>query len=395
MIYNPKPCGKDKQKFMLKKYYQINFIIPAIFTVFFSVYTAFGQIHIEHWIHQPSKSALHRPLVYVDFWATWCAPCISSMPHTQTLEHKYGENILFVYISDEPENRIETFMQDKNYDFFTANDTKRLNYDDFDIRNIPTSILLNPEGKVLWRGKPWELDDRILRKFVRQYKYQTGEAERFLLNKPDTTDNDRTNDLKNGSGFSLQYKQFDYAVPFQAIKDGDLIIYKGDLKDILSAMFHAKPYQIQLPEEAGYWKIIFDKEYEGRQDDVAVSFLKTAGFELKVTSKKTVIYRLNETGNTSWLDKRLYQYAESPGQTLTMSDEHFLTIDNASPDELARILSDKTPWIFDYTGSDTDIYDWNIRIDSLENLLNNLTSDLDFNVQKSIHELPIYSITAK
>ena len=380
---------------MLSKFFLKKILFSVLFLQLLSPNIGFAQIHIDHWIHQPSKSDIVRPIVYLDFWATWCAPCISSMPHTQSLEHKYGKDILFVYISDEPENRIEAFMQEKNYDFFTANDLQRANYERFDIRNIPTSILLGPNGQVLWRGKPWELDNRILRKFVYKYKYQTGEANRFLINKPDTIDNNRTNDMKNVADFSLQYKQFNYAVPFQNIQDGHLIIYKGDLKDILSAMFDAQPYQILIPDEASYWKIIFDKEYEDRQVDVAASFLKTAGFRLKVTSKKTEIYRLNETGNTSWLDKRLYQYAESLGQTLTMSDEHFLSIDNASPDELAGILSDKTPWIFDYTGSDNDIYDWNIRIDSLENLLNNLSSDLDFEVQKSILDLPIYVITAQ
>ena len=374
-----------KKDLFLKKLTFFSFSIA-----FFLTYTGFGQLKINQWIHKPSQEKLEMPLMYVDFWATWCAPCISSMPHTQALEERFGSEVLFLYISDEPENKIKAFMSRKNYHFYTANDAAHYNYEQFNIKTIPAAILLNPKGKIIWQGKPWELDERLLKKFIAKYGQEKGQSNRIELQKQ--TKLKKTEKYTTENKFSLKYKSFDYDIPFKSSHEHHQITYQGTLKSILSKMLNVEPYQIQIQDDMSYWKIVFSDQFESRQQKVAELFLKSAGLNWQKLDKKFKIYKLKDQDTSSWLSRDLYQYAESPNQSLSMIDDYFLTIDNASPKQLAHILSDKTPWIFTYEGTNNQVYDWNIRIDNLENLLKNLISDLNFEIIETTELLPVYTI---
>ncbi len=374
-----------KKDLFLKKLTLFNFLI-----IFLLPILSFGQIKINRWIHKPSQEKLEKPLIYVDFWATWCAPCISSMPHTQALEERFGSQVLFLYISDEPENKIKDFMRRKNYHFYTANDTEHYNYELFNIKSIPAAMLLNPKGKIIWQGKPWELDERLLKEFMVKYGQKKGRNSRIELQKQ--TERNETETYTTENKFSLKYKSFDYDIPFKSSHENHQITYQGSLKSILSEMLGVEPYQIKIQDEMSYWKIVFSDQFESREQEVVELFLKSAGLNWQKLNKKFQIYKLKDQDESNWLSPDLYQYAESPGQSLSMIDDYFLTIDNASPKQLARILSDKTPWIFTYEGANNKVYDWNIRIDSLENLLKNLISDLNFEIVESTRQLPVYII---
>ena len=374
-----------KKDLFLKKLTLFNFLI-----IFLLPILSFGQIKINRWIHKPSQGKLEMPLMYVDFWATWCAPCISSMPHTQALEERFGSEVLFLYISDEPENKIKAFMSRKNYDFYTANDTAHYNYELFNIKTIPAAMLLNTKGKIIWQGKPWELDERLLKKFIAKYGQKKGRSNRIELQKQ--TKLKKIEKYTTENKFSLKYKSFDYDIPFKSSHEHHQITYQGTLKSILSKMLNVEPYQIQIQDDMSYWKIVFSDQFESKQQRVAELFLKSAGLNWQKLDKKFKIYKLKDQDTSSWLSRDLYQYAESPNQSLSMIDDYFLTIDNASPKQLAHILSDKTPWIFTYEGTNNQVYDWNIRIDNLENLLKNLISDLNFEIIETTEQLPVYTI---
>jgi len=374
-----------KKELFLKKLTLFGFLI-----VFVLPLRGSGQIRINKWIHKPTKEELHNSLIYIDFWATWCAPCISSMPHTQALEKKFGSEVLFLYISDEPENKIKSFMERRRINFYTANDTEHYNYDHFNIKAIPVAMLLDPNGNIIWQGKPWELDEPMLKRFISKYGLKEGKDTRIKLQKQ--TELNETEKYTIENNFSLKYKSFDYDIPFKLSHKNHQIIYQGSLINVLSKMLQVEPYQIKIQGDMTYWEVVFSDQFESQQREVAELFLKSAGLNWQKLNKKFNIYKLKEQDTTGWLSRDLYQYAESPDQSLSMIDDYFLTIDNASPKQLAHILSDKTPWIFTYEGVNNQVYDWNIRIDGLGNLLKNLISDLNFKIIETEKQLPVYTI---
>lgn len=54
-------------------------------------------------------------VVVINIWATWCPPCIAEMPSFQKLYNQYGERIDFYFISSEETEKIQMFLDKKNY----------------------------------------------------------------------------------------------------------------------------------------------------------------------------------------------------------------------------------------------------------------------------------------
>lgn len=86
--------------------------------------------------------------VFVNFWATWCKPCIAEMPSIQNLQTRLkDENIIFLLASDEEINEINGFKHDNKYSF---NYTRLINMEALNIQAIPTTYIYNPEGKLVY-----------------------------------------------------------------------------------------------------------------------------------------------------------------------------------------------------------------------------------------------------
>ena len=92
-------------------------------------------------------------LVLLNFWASWCAPCKKEMPSLEQLTFKYPEIKVFAVNTEKP-SKIRT------RDFFRSVGVTTLNtyYDPelqlvktFKLRGLPTSILIDKEGKEFGR----------------------------------------------------------------------------------------------------------------------------------------------------------------------------------------------------------------------------------------------------
>ncbi|MCL7763883.1 TlpA family protein disulfide reductase [Polaribacter sp. Z014] len=87
-------------------------------------------------------------VILVNFWATWCPPCIAEMPSIQELYTDYSDKIEFVLVSNETQEVINSFLKKKNYNFktyrpLTAPPTT------FNVKSIPRTFLLNKEGQII------------------------------------------------------------------------------------------------------------------------------------------------------------------------------------------------------------------------------------------------------
>jgi len=102
--------------------------------------------------------------VFLDFWASWCGPCMESEPYIEKLYEKYKyQNLTFIAISyDWTENDWKKAA--KRYGYKWHNVAFVNSYDNYDqgiydesdinvlyISNLPNYILINPEGKIIGR----------------------------------------------------------------------------------------------------------------------------------------------------------------------------------------------------------------------------------------------------
>jgi thiol-disulfide isomerase/thioredoxin len=88
-----------------------------------------------------------KPL-FLNFWATWCPPCIAEMPSIQKLYDDYKDKLFFVLISKEAPEVIEKFMEKHEYDlpFYTLRSNVPAI---FESSTIPATYFVGASGRIL------------------------------------------------------------------------------------------------------------------------------------------------------------------------------------------------------------------------------------------------------
>lgn len=87
-------------------------------------------------------------VIFLNFWATWCAPCIKEMPDIQKLYDNYGEKVSFLLVTEEETSRVQAFMQKKKFNL-PVYFTKKIDIpDELRFKLIPTTYIIGRSGKI-------------------------------------------------------------------------------------------------------------------------------------------------------------------------------------------------------------------------------------------------------
>ena len=88
--------------------------------------------------------------VYLNFWATWCPPCVHEMPFMNELYPEYKDKMDFVIASvDAKQDDVVKFQEKNNYSFPIYYADNKEAAQAYGIQGIPTSILIDGKGNVI------------------------------------------------------------------------------------------------------------------------------------------------------------------------------------------------------------------------------------------------------
>ncbi len=131
---------------------------------------------VETWISDAPET--EGKFVFIDFWATWCPPCRAMIPHMNELQEKYGSKAAFIGISDEPEEKVKAFKGHKDrktgemhvIEYANGIDTSKKAKKALGIKGIPSMMIVDPNGKVVWVGHPGYVNDQLVEKIFTTYE---------------------------------------------------------------------------------------------------------------------------------------------------------------------------------------------------------------------------------
>lgn len=88
-------------------------------------------------------------VIVLDFWATWCGPCVQALPELiETVEQYDSNDVLLIGVNQaEAQETIEQFLKSREFDFSVAMDAGSIG-EKFDVEALPTTIILDREGKI-------------------------------------------------------------------------------------------------------------------------------------------------------------------------------------------------------------------------------------------------------
>jgi len=86
--------------------------------------------------------------IFVNFWATWCRPCIQEMPSIYALQKQLAsKNIEFFFASDEEVDKIQKFTESRK---MTLNFVRIENPESLGIQALPTTFIFDGEGNMVF-----------------------------------------------------------------------------------------------------------------------------------------------------------------------------------------------------------------------------------------------------
>jgi len=131
-----------------------------------------GALSIKDWVKGKPVQLTPRGIYVVEFWATWCGPCRTTIPRLTEMQTKFrGKGVTFIGISDEPADVVKPFVAEMGdqMSYIVACDDERktaMSYmDAYGQQGIPTAFIVK-DRKVLWFGHPLAEMEPMLEKIV-------------------------------------------------------------------------------------------------------------------------------------------------------------------------------------------------------------------------------------
>jgi len=128
------------------------------------------EFAVSQWITKEPRT--EGKVVVIDFWATWCGPCVAAIPHMNELSKHFGDQVCCIGISDEPKNDFEKGLQKRklkvdSFQYSVALDPAAKMYHAINISAIPHCIVMSKDWVVRWQGHPAGLTAETLGQIVK------------------------------------------------------------------------------------------------------------------------------------------------------------------------------------------------------------------------------------
>lgn len=128
------------------------------------------EIVITNWLkNAPKSKGFSGKITVIDFWATWCAPCLETIPHFNQLveENRSNPDLVFLALTEEKVSKVMPFLKRVPFNAVVVTDTSRQTFDNFSANAIPFCVVIDSKNKIRWFGNPGSINSKIISHIVK------------------------------------------------------------------------------------------------------------------------------------------------------------------------------------------------------------------------------------
>ena len=122
-------------------------------------------ITAQSWLNVPKKwseKELAGKVVMLEFWGTWCGPCVRAMPHVQEMSDRYRDRgLIVVALSYEPPEKMQPFLEKNSFTMPVASDPAKTCVAAYGVKSWPSTFVIDREGKIAFAGGPYNVEPAI------------------------------------------------------------------------------------------------------------------------------------------------------------------------------------------------------------------------------------------
>ena len=366
-----------------KKHFTL--IIICILTATYS----YGQIKVSEFI-QDSKiaSAENNKLYFIDFWATWCGPCITAKEQLGVLQKQFPKDLYIVSLTKESPLTVERFLKGKPTELAIAIDYNGETFNNYKVAILPDGVLINAEGKVIWRGGAPDLKKEMVSKFLRQQK---GESALNSVVKVLKVEEEIIDDYMPTEDLEIKtilnsFEDLDISNTTNYLK------LSGSLNRIVSYL--AKIYKNQIILEEGLdmnYEIYFKKPFD-KNENLAVKLIAEMNLDIerKFSEGEGISFVVDSPKfwNTDQID-----WGKNNAQYLV--DDSQIKADNVSLRDVAYQLAyvlDMPIIVPDDNEISLTLHDWDFHYKFFQLMQSDLEDNYGIKAEKKTITFPVYHI---
>jgi thiol-disulfide isomerase/thioredoxin len=123
------------------------------------------EVSAKDWLNTdrpPTLAGLKGKVVVIDFWATWCGPCVEGIPHLNDLHADDGaKGLAILGFTDQSKQGIERFMKRTPMKYVVGTGSELAA--EYGVGGLPHAFIIGRDGKLVWEGDPGdkEFDQQV------------------------------------------------------------------------------------------------------------------------------------------------------------------------------------------------------------------------------------------
>lgn len=338
------------------------------------------KINITDWIENiPNDKNLNNKYIVLEFWATWCGPCIAAVPHMNKIQEEFNQkDLYYISITDESIAKVERSLKRIEFKSIVVTDlTKKtqINFGD-GIKGLdayPLTVLIDKSGIIKWIGEPKNLNSTIMSEFLSNkntkntdYKLDKSVNQTETKQKFDFIELMSNKEVKYY--FDLQEADGDETLK-QAMGTSIIKLKSYKLEDIYNDILKVNNDQLKLPETIKNQR--FDLIYKNIEEPENLNSLEkeilkklnlTKQSDFKPT-KINIVSIQNRSLLEETLEKRFSGKSDADDKIIFTA----YTI-NKTLDELSNVSST----LFKFNDTNETKYDFIINIKSKDEIISSL-----------------------
>ncbi|WP_165454324.1 TlpA family protein disulfide reductase [Hyunsoonleella pacifica] len=365
--------------------------IPLIL-LFIVPFFCLGQIKISENIRESALTKSdENALYFVDFWATWCGPCIHASKYLTSLQRQYPDKFHIMSLSKENPDIVKRFMQKHALELAVAIDYNGETFSKYNIASLPYGILLNANGEKLWEGHPAEFKTYHLDGYLSTNKKTISVNKMYQLQSFKPIAIAKSKDFKGNFDIS---KLKEPITSIRVEKKPNYLELSGSLQDILAYTNNAFVGQIKGDSDLEtYYRVRFKYETEAFNNKTKeiLNRLKLSQNETNV-SGEVLFFDIKDSN--FWDINQIDWGIDTPNFLIGDSD---IKADNVSLNQINYQIANliHIPIVTNNAKIAKELHDWDIHYKYFELMTSSLNNTYGIKVEKRIGEYPNYIITKK